>query len=78
MDRNHKFWEEVVRKYEIADLNRSFIALNLTESIFLQKLDVAFIPRYLIFDPHGKLLHPHAPGPESEEIVRFFGEVLSE
>lgn len=75
---NHKFWDEVVRKYGIADPDRSFIALNLAKSTFLQKLDVAFIPRYLIFEPNEKLIHPHASVPESEEFVRFFREVLSE
>ncbi len=76
VDRNHKFWEEVVRKHEIAYRDRSFIALNLAESTFLQKLDVAYIPRYLIFDPNGKLIHPNAAGPDTEEIVRFFDTLL--
>lgn len=76
LDRNHKFWEEVVRKYDIAFPERSFITMNLAESDFLEQLEVASIPRYLVFDPNGKLVHPHAPGPDGEEIKVLFNELL--
>ena len=72
IDKNHKFWEEVVRKYDIAISDRSFIVMNLAESQYLEVLNVDFIPRYLVFDPAGKLIHQNAPGPGSEEIRELF------
>lgn len=78
IDRNHKFWEELADKYGIDYPERSFITLNVVESAFLQNLDVALIPRNLIFDPNGKLIHPNAPGPETKEIIRFLNALNSE
>lgn len=78
IDRNHKFWEELANKYGIGYPERSFITLNVVESAFLQNLDVALIPRNLIFDPNGKLIHPNAPGPETKEIIRFLNALNSE
>ena len=72
VDKNHKFWEEVVRKYDIAIPGRSFIAMNLAESKYLESLNLEFIPRYLLFDPNGNLIHQNAPRPESEEIRLLF------
>ncbi len=72
VDKNHKFWEEVVRKYDIAIPGRSFVAMNLAESKYLESLNVEFIPRYLLFDHNGNLIHQNAPRPESEEIRSLF------
>lgn len=76
VDKNHKFWEEVVKKFDIDFPERSFITMNLSDSKYLKALNVEFIPRYLLFDPQGKLLHPHAPRPESEEIRTLFESIL--
>ncbi|NHE57806.1 TlpA family protein disulfide reductase [Cyclobacterium plantarum] len=76
VDKNHKFWEQVVRKHGIAFPNRSFIVLNLGESSFLYQLDVAFIPRYLLFDPKGKLIHQNAPGPDQDDIEQILDGFL--
>ena len=77
VDKNHKFWEEVVQKFDIDFPERSFITMNLNDSKYLEALNVDFIPRYLLFDPQGNLLHPNAPRPESEEIRTLFESLLS-
>ncbi|GMQ31352.1 TlpA disulfide reductase family protein [Algoriphagus confluentis] len=76
IDKNHKYWEDVVEKYQIAIPNRSFIVQNLEESMFLEKLKVDVIPRYLFFDQEGKLIHPYAPSPNSDEIRVFLEELI--
>lgn len=78
IDKNHKYWEDVVEKYHIAIPNRSFFVKNLEESEFLEKLKVDAIPRYLLFDQEGKLIHPHAPRPNSEEIRVFLDHIMLE
>ncbi|WP_158530536.1 TlpA family protein disulfide reductase [Algoriphagus yeomjeoni] len=76
VDDNYKFWEEVANKYDIAIPGQSFVALKKKESEYLKALNVAQIPRYLIFDPAGKLIHPNAPRPDTEEIKLFFNTIL--
>ncbi|TXE06424.1 TlpA family protein disulfide reductase [Algoriphagus aquimarinus] len=68
VDKNNKFWQEVVRKYDIAIPDKSFIVMNIDESEYLKELNVNLIPRYLLFDTEGKLIHPNAPRPESSDI----------
>ncbi|WPR76909.1 TlpA disulfide reductase family protein [Algoriphagus sp. NG3] len=76
VDDNYKFWEEVANKYEIAIPDQSFVAIKKDESEYLKALNVAQIPRCLIFDPEGKLIHPNAPRPDTEEIKLFFDAIL--
>ncbi|WP_339753487.1 TlpA disulfide reductase family protein [Algoriphagus aquimarinus] len=78
VDDNYKFWEEVAIKYDIAIPEQSFVAMNKDESEYLKALDVALIPRYLIFDPEGQLIHPNAPRPDSEEIKQFFNAIIKD
>ena len=75
VDDNYKFWEEVANKYDIAIPEQSFVAMNKDDSEYLKALDVASIPRYLIFDPEGKLIHPNAPRPDTEEIKLIFNAI---
>lgn len=76
VDDNYKFWEEVAEKYDIAIPGQSFVAIKKDESEYLRALDVALIPRYLIFDPDGKLIHPNAPRPDSGEIRDLLGNLI--
>ncbi|PZX46400.1 TlpA family protein disulfide reductase [Algoriphagus chordae] len=76
VDDNYKFWEEVANKYDIAIPEQSFVAMNKDESEYLKALDEALIPRYLIFDPEGKLIHPNAPRPDTEEIRDFLDSLI--
>tara|TARA_R110002020_G_scaffold146343_3_gene320942 strand:+ start:1903 stop:3357 length:1455 start_codon:yes stop_codon:yes gene_type:complete len=78
VDDNYKFWEEVAIKYDIAIPELSFVAIKKEESEYLKALDVALIPRYLIFDPEGKLIHPNAPRPDTEEIKLYFNSILKD
>lgn len=68
VDQNHKFWDQVVRKYDIALPDRSFIVMNSAESAYLKELHVESIPRYLLYDRAGHLIHKNAPRPGSGEI----------
>ncbi|WP_439490756.1 TlpA family protein disulfide reductase [Algoriphagus sp.] len=76
VDDNYKFWEEVAVKYDIAIPGQSFVAIKKEESEYLKALNVAQIPRYLIFDPEGKLIHPNAPRPDTEKIRDILESLL--
>lgn len=77
IDDNYKFWEEVARKYNIALPTQSFVAIKKEDSGYLKTLNVALIPRYLVFDQEGNLIHPNAPKPDSEEIKVFFKDLIA-
>lgn len=78
IDENHKYWEQLVQKYDIAIPNRSFIVMNSEESKYLKELKVEFIPRYLLFDSNSELIHQNAPRPESSEIRTLLDSIISE
>jgi len=77
VDKNHKFWEEVIRKYEIAFPDRSYVVMNIDKSAYLKEINVELIPRYLLFGPRGKLIHQNAPRPESKEIRDLLDSLIS-
>ncbi|MBN7818038.1 TlpA family protein disulfide reductase [Algoriphagus pacificus] len=78
VDKNHKFWEEVIQKYDIAFPDRSYIVMNIDESAYLKEINVELIPRYILFDPQGNLIHPNAPRPESKEIRVLLDSLTSD
>jgi len=48
--------------------HKSFYILNRESSLFLQKIKLATIPRYLIFNKMGELIYQNAPGPKDEAL----------
>lgn len=78
VDPNHKFWDQVVQKYDVAIADQSYIVMNLKESEYLNELNMSFIPRYILFDSQGNLIHPNAPRPESMEIRVLLDSLISE
>lgn len=61
-------WQEA--SYE-ENLNKSpfnFFAMNYPNSSFYKKLNLKSIPRYLLFDKNGILVHKKAPGPNDLQL----------
>ena len=57
--------------------NNSFLAINYPEAKFYEKLKLKSIPRYILFDKKGELIHENAPSPDSKEIRKIFKELLN-
>jgi thiol-disulfide isomerase/thioredoxin len=66
-------WKRASNKYK---LENSFLIDNRYSSILVKELEVSSIPRYLLYDRRGKLVHKNAPRPEGEAIVRLIEEYL--
>ena len=54
------------------------LAVNYPNANFYQGLQLKTIPRYLIYDKTGKLVHKNAPSPESIEIREELNKYLKE
>lgn len=59
------------------DLNsESYFITNSKTSQMLKKLTIESIPRFLLYDQNGVLVHKNAPGPHSNEIRELFEKYL--
>lgn len=68
-------WREKATKYEIVDNN--FLIRNSKSSEFISNYKLNTIPRYMIFDGKGMLIHEDAPGPDTKEILEILKELLN-
>lgn len=68
-------WERAAEKHGLQ--GNSYRVDNKFRSRMLDDLALQSIPRYLIFDKTGSLVHKNAPGPGSEETRKLFNHYLS-
>jgi thiol-disulfide isomerase/thioredoxin len=69
-------WQQSSKKHDLEDTKNSFLIENRYTSAYLESMELSSIPRYLIFDKQGNLVHHNAPGPDSLEIRRLFDQYL--
>jgi thiol-disulfide isomerase/thioredoxin len=70
-------WEKTNVKYGLVNGN-SFLALNYPQADFYQELELKTIPRYVLYNKNGELVHKNAPRPSSKEIKMLFDTYLNE
>lgn len=68
VDEDFDKWKKASEQESLSLYPNSFKATNPLKNIFFAGLKVEEIPRYLLFDKSGKLVHSNAPGPDSEEL----------
>ncbi|MCA4896931.1 MAG: TlpA family protein disulfide reductase [Cytophagales bacterium] len=73
MDTDSAKWKRASSKYK---LENSFLIDNRYSSTLVKELQVSSIPRYLLYDKQGKLVHKNAPRPEGETIVELIENYL--
>lgn len=69
-------WENSEWKYELGE--NSFWVKNDANQEFLEGLSIKTIPRYLIYNKQGELVHPNAPGPGSTTIRDLLDQYIEE
>jgi thiol-disulfide isomerase/thioredoxin len=62
-------WERAVAEEELQFTANNFLVLNPKSARFFKEIGIDYLPRYLIFDRAGKLIHKNAPGP-SDPFLR--------
>ncbi len=78
IDENEEQWKRAAAKHKINGQAHSFLILNRYTSSWLDELKVNAIPRYLLFNKQGILVHKNAPGPGGEEVKKLLAKYLAE
>ena len=71
-------WRQALSQVQIEREPESFLITNPKTSQFLIDLEVKGIPRYLIYDKNGMLVHRNAPRPGSSEIRTILNQYVNE
>ena len=61
-------WKEDEQKMEVNYLSESYFITNSKTAHLIADLQVRTIPRYLLYDKNGELVHLNAPAPHGDEI----------
>lgn len=77
IDQNKTQWKKAVIDENLKHSTANFLATNYPKASFYSELKIKTIPRYLLFDKNGKLVHENAPGPDSAEIRELLSQYLS-
>ncbi|CEN54090.1 TlpA family protein disulfide reductase [Capnocytophaga canis] len=76
IDTDFDKWQKVVAEEQLAIDGNNLFAVNYPKANFYKELNLSSIPRYLLFDKQGKLVHKNAPQPDSQEIQKELEELL--
>ncbi|MHA7131788.1 TlpA family protein disulfide reductase [Algoriphagus namhaensis] len=67
-------WRNSTQRNQIIENN--FFIKNSKSSEFISNYNINAIPRYMIFDKNGMLIHEDAPGPDTKEAFEILTELL--
>ncbi|HEY0058151.1 MAG TPA: TlpA disulfide reductase family protein [Flavisolibacter sp.] len=76
IDQKYSAWQNAAREEKLASYPLSYLLLNPQEAALSKKINLESIPRYLIIDKGGKMVHQNAPGPESDEIRKLLNKYI--
>lgn len=76
IDKNFNSWVNASKKEELINNNYSFISINYPNADFYNNLSLNLIPRYIIYDKHGKLVDKDAPRPSNDFLIKELDKYL--
>jgi thiol-disulfide isomerase/thioredoxin len=77
-DEDFKTWKDSKSNSSMTNLSHNYVLQNPYSSKFLKTSHIIFVPRYLIIDKKGNIVHQNAPGPEGEELGILLNKYLTE
>lgn len=77
IDKNKDSWLSAVKTENMESYQHSYMVLNQESADFLKSIKLINIPRYILLDKQGKILHENAPGPKGDELTVFLNTYLS-
>jgi thiol-disulfide isomerase/thioredoxin len=69
LDKTLPPWRAASSQEQLAAYAQSYVAVNYPRAAFFQRHRLTSIPRYMIFDKKGQLVHTQAPSAESAQLV---------
>lgn len=76
LDEDRDKWQRAAQIEGIDLLTNSYLIINAKKSAFLNGISLNEIPRYLLFNRKGDIIHQDAPGPSSTEIRKLIYQNL--
>jgi thiol-disulfide isomerase/thioredoxin len=77
IDKDTNQWQQAAAAEKLSTYRYSYQIVNTEQSNFLKQIALRDIPRYLLFDQSGKLVHQEAPGPEGDEVRTLIKKYLN-
>ena len=78
MDPNRDKWMEANLKFGLEKYRHNYLIANQYTSKQLEELNVAYIPRYMIYDKNGNLIQNFAPRPSEKKLNNLLDKYLAE
>lgn len=76
IDKNKNEWIEASNQEKLDVVQDNYILTNTDSSFFLKSIDFGTIPRYLLYDKAGKLVHQNAPRPSDPSLISLIKLLL--
>ena len=76
IDKNKKDWIDASKVESLDHHPYNYLLLNQEKAELIKELNIDAIPRYLIYDTNGNLIHGNAPGPGDNNIHDLIEELL--
>ena len=77
IDKDYQKWKKAVENEDLTYYKHNYLTVNYPASKFFEQLKLSSIPRYLLYNKEGELIHKNAPGPDTKEIKLLFSEYLT-
>lgn len=76
IDNDFEKWQKANRDEGLSQNRFSLLAVNYPNANFYKELNLRTIPRYLLYDKQGNLVHKNAPSPDSDIIKQELDKLL--
>lgn len=76
IDNDFEKWQKANKDEGLSQNRFSLLAVNYPNADFYKELNLRFIPRYLLYDKQGDLVHKNAPNPDSDIIRETLNQLL--
>lgn len=76
IDAKYDEWEDATVAEALNRKEHNYLVVNHHNANFLKQIELNTIPRYLLYDDSGQLVHQNAPGPDSPELRRLINLYL--
>ncbi|WP_306353458.1 TlpA family protein disulfide reductase [Flavobacterium sp. '19STA2R22 D10 B1'] len=76
IDNDYEKWRIASQKEGLWFDENNFLAINYPKALFYKELQLQTIPRYLIYNKNGELIHTNAPDPKSNTIRNELNKYL--